>query len=312
MIYLGFPVRILGRPGLRAYDGRRRASGPHLSVSLAYLRDVVAYLAGRSIRCYRLSDALAPYLTYGASGSYERQIEECGPELAEVGAQIRAAGLRLTMHLGMHIALGAEDGDRASWTVAELVAQSALLDGLGAGPEAVLVVHVGGMGGGTAVLHRFARRYGLLPPTVRRRVVVEQDDRVWSLQGLLQLHQTCGVPVVFDYLHHMLNNPEQLPLPAALALALATWPEAVRPKIHFSSPRTEAHLGPAGSQAVLPPRPGQHADFINPFEFAALLRIARPLSPFDIMLEAKGGDLALLRLRDDLAAYAPDVAGMVQ
>ncbi len=63
---------------------------------------------------------------------------------------------------------------------------------------------------------------------------------------------------------------------------------------------------------MLPPRAGQHADFINPFEFASLLRHARTHAPFDIMLEAKAGDLALLRLRDDLARYAPDVAAIVQ
>lgn len=276
-----------------------------------YLRDVLSYLAQQSIRCYRLSDALAPYVSRPDLGAYERQIDDCAPELALLGSEIRAAKLRCSIHMGMHVALGSHDDNVASRAVAELVAQSALLDALGAPAEAVLVVHVGGHGD-EASLDRFARRYWLLPPVVRRRVVVEQDDRVWSLGALLRLHHVCGVPIVFDYLHHMLHNPEALSLGAALALALATWPAGVRPKIHFSSPRTEAHLGPSGSRAVLPPRPGQHADFINPFEFATLLRLARSLPRFDVMLEAKAGDLALLRLRDDLQAYAPDVGKMVQ
>ena len=63
---------------------------------------------------------------------------------------------------------------------------------------------------------------------------------------------------------------------------------------------------------VLAPKPGQHADFINPHEFAALIGAARGLPPFDIMLEAKAADLALLRLREDLARYAPELAASVR
>jgi UV DNA damage endonuclease len=33
------------------------------------------------------------------------------------------------------------------------------------------------------------------------------------------------------------------------------------------------------------------------------------LLPFDVMLEAKARDLALLQLRDDLLRFAPDLAG---
>jgi UV DNA damage endonuclease len=54
-----------------------------------------------------------------------------------------------------------------------------------------------------------------------------------------------------------------------------------------------------------PPRPTQHADFIDPFAFSTFLRQAQGLRDFDVMLEAKAKDLALLRLRDDLGRFAP-------
>jgi len=50
-----------------------------------------------------------------------------------------------------------------------------------------------------------------------------------------------------------------------------------------------------------------HADFNHPFEFISFLRQMNGLE-FDVMLEAKAKDLALLRLRQDLLRYAPDVA----
>ena len=49
-----------------------------------------------------------------------------------------------------------------------------------------------------------------------------------------------------------------------------------------------------------------HADFCNPFEFATFMRTVDGID-FDVMLEAKAKDLALLRLRPDLLRYAPDV-----
>lgn len=309
MIRLGFAVRVLGQKGLRAADGRRWQQQPHLSVSLIYLRDIIGYLAQRQIGCYRLADALAPYLTHG---TFERQIEECAGELAAVGLLAQEAGVRLTMHLGSHVVLATDDTTLARRASATIVAEAALLDALGMPPESVLVLHVGGGSAeGAAALQRFAERYRLLPEQARRRVALEHDGHGWSLEALLPLHQVCGVPLVMDYLHHRLNAG-RLSTSAALGLALATWPVGVRPKVHYSSPRTEAHLGPRGAGvAVLPPKPGQHADYINPFEFAQFVELARGLAPFDVMLEAKAGDLALLRLRDDLRTYAPAIAERV-
>jgi UV DNA damage endonuclease len=62
---------------------------------------------------------------------------------------------------------------------------------------------------------------------------------------------------------------------------------------------------------VLAPQLGQHADYIHPFEFIDFIRSARGLPDFDVMLETKASDLALLRLRGDLARLAPDLAGAV-
>jgi UV DNA damage endonuclease len=305
MIRLGFAVRVLGQKGLRAADLRRWQQQPHLSVSLIYLRDIIVYLAQQQIGCYRVADALAPYLTHGAHAEFERQIEECAGELAAVGALAQAMGVRLSMHLGAHVTLAAEDSAQARRAAAEVVAQASLLDALGMPPEAVLVLHVGGGSAeGAVALQRFAERYRLLPEHARRRVVLEHDDHGWSLEALLPLHEVCGVPLVFDALHHRLS-PGRLALGTALGLALATWPAGVRPKVHFSSQRTEGHLGPrGGGVAVLPPKAGQHADYINPFEFALFVEQARGLPAFDVMLEAKAGDLALLRLREELQRYA--------
>jgi UV DNA damage endonuclease len=315
MIRLGVAVRILGQAGLRARDGRRAEHAPHLSVSLLLVREVLAYLAEQQIGCYRLADDLAPYLTDERHPAFARQIGECADLLAETGALARNHGIRLSMHLPMHVALAAPDAAMAERSAVEVIARARLLDALGAGPEAVLVIHVGGAHGDHAAARfRFAARYERLPECARRRVVIEPDENSFDLPDLLRLHQATGIPVVLDILHHQINNRSRIPLGEALGLALATWPRGMRPKIHFSSQRTEAHVLPARrgqARQVLAPQAGQHADFINPFEFITLMAAARGLPPFDIMLEAKAADLALLRLRADLRRYAPELAALV-
>jgi UV DNA damage endonuclease len=95
---------------------------------------------------------------------------------------------------------------------------------------------------------------------------------------------------------------------------LRTWPAGVRPKIHFSSPRTELREVQRKNRktgkketVLMPPVWTGHADYNHPFEFISFMRQMADLD-FDVMLEAKAKDLALIRLRKDLLRYAPDVA----
>jgi UV DNA damage endonuclease len=55
---------------------------------------------------------------------------------------------------------------------------------------------------------------------------------------------------------------------------------------------------------ALPPR-AAHADLVDPFAFHRFLRDTVRGTRVDVMLEAKAKDLALLRLRQELASLQP-------
>lgn len=169
--------------------------------------------------------------------------------------------------------------------------------------------------------------------------MLENDDVRFSAADVLWIHERTGVRCIFDYQHFWCLNPERLDMRETLQRVLSTWPGDARPKIHFSSPRTELRemkqkITPQQRASALAgrgrSRPGEvlkarvkatariktvlrppiwtgHADFTNPFEFATFMRMAEGLV-FDVMLEAKSKDLSLLRLRPDLLRFAPDVA----
>jgi UV DNA damage endonuclease len=308
---LGFPVKVLGAP-LRSHDSRRWQNQPHLSVSLAYLRDIFEYLHTHNIRFYRLAGQLAPYLTHPALPVFHRQIEECSNELAAVGDLAHQYRLRLTLHLAHFIQLSSPEPGQVERSQQELLVATALLEAMGLGPEAVIVVHVGGVyGDANASRERFARNVESLPPVVQARLALENDDRHFGLGDVLWLHRRTGIRAVLDTLHHRCLNRTGHPLNNALALALATWPAGEQPKIHVSSPRTALRqLIRNGQRYLQPPLPNQHSDFLDPFAVIDLLHGARAanLRPFDIMLEAKAKDLALLRLREQLARFAPELS----
>lgn len=314
LIRLGFPVKVIGEP-LRSHDSRRWQHAPHLSVSLAYLRDIFAYLHRQQVRVYRLAGQLAPYLTHPDLPMFHRQLEECATELAITGDWIREYALRVTMHPAHYVQLNAPDARLVHRAQEELRAAVALLDAMGLDRDAVIVVHVGGLHGNAAAgRERFVVHFLALPEGVRRRLVLEHDDRRYSFEDVLWIQRRTGIPVVLDTLHLRCLNPTGRTLAEALPAALATWPADRRPKIHFSSPRTTLRSvrGPLGERLQLP-LPNQHSDFLDPFAFIDLVHLAQHLGvrPFDVMLEAKAKDVALLRLRAQIAQFAPALATVV-
>jgi UV DNA damage endonuclease len=312
---LGFPVKVLGTPNLPSHDSRRWQTHPHLSISLAYLRDIFVYLDRQEIRFYRMAGQLAPYLTHPDLPDFHRQLDECEMELAATGDLARQFRLRLTLHPGFYIQLNSPDERWVQRSVQELNAAASLLDRMGLGAESVMVIHVGGVHGDhEASRDRFAARVNLLPEATRDRLALENDDRRYSLEDALWIHRRTGIRLAFDTLHHRCLNPNRVPMSEALRLALSTWPATQRPKIHMSSPRTEVrHLLREGTVHLQPPLPNQHSDFLHPFEVIDLLEMALRLDlrPFDIMLEAKAKDMALLRLRAQIAHFAPKLSPFV-
>ncbi len=302
---LGFAVRVVGQPSLRSH-APRAAAQQQLGLGLLMLRDILHYLQHQQISYYRLDPALLPLHDLALAWS---QLAAQQATLAVLADQIAQQQVRLTLHAGPHVVLGTADPALARASQAELTLLAALLEALHPDPSGCIVVHVGGSSGPAArraSLEQFATHYTQLPAAVRRRVVVEHDHAGFDLADLLWLHQQCGVAIVFDYLHWLLHDQHALPLALALGLATATWARGVRPEVHLSTARTEAHLlPPQGKQParVLAPRHGQHADFVSPHDLLAVLHAGRSLPPFDLLLEAKAGDLAVLRLRQTLARY---------
>ena len=312
---LGFPVKVMGRPDLRSNDTRRWQQNPHLRVSLGYLCEIFAYLRQHDIRMYRMASDLAPYHTHPDMPQFHNMVEESRGDLEHVGKLAKAQGLRLSFHPSQYIVLNSGNETLTRKSIADLESQATMLDYMELGPEAIMVIHVGGAYGDRKTgCDNWVKTWKRLSEPVQRRMVLENDDIRFSAADVLSIHERTGVKCVFDYQHHWCMNPEGLELVPTLEKFLKTWPAGVRPKMHFSCARTEMREMKRKNRktglnetVLLPPIWTGHADFNNPFETLTFLRSIQHLET-DIMLESKAKDLSLLRLRNDIARYAPELA----
>lgn len=72
--------------------------------------------------------------------------------------------------------------------------------------DAVMILHMGGTfndaGGKPATLDRFRQNYAKISDSIKRRLVLENDDVSWSVHDLLPICEELNIPLVLDYHHH--------------------------------------------------------------------------------------------------------------
>lgn len=139
--------------------------------------------------------------------------------------------------------------------------------------DAVMILHMGGMfaenGGKPATLDRFRRNYLTLPESIKRRLVLENDDVVWSVHDLLPICEELNIPMVLDYHHHNIvfdadkirEGTFDISQPEISERIARTWTrKGIKQKMHYSeqcpgtvTPRDRRKHSPR--VATLPPCP---------------------------------------------------------
>jgi UV DNA damage endonuclease len=251
--------------------------------NLRCLRNVLEFNARHNIRLFRIHSDTIPFASH-PEVDFD-WLDYARDKLAELGGYIREENLRISMHPGQYTVLNSPDEDVVANARRNLSYHASFLDGFGVGPDAKIILHIGGVyDDRQAAIDRFVRRANSLPDTVTNRLVIENDETSYDIEQVLEIHERTGLPVVYDDLHHRLNAPggERSGVDW-LEAALGTWDKSEGPpKVHYSSPGE-------GSG-------GHHADRIDPEEFEQFLRETEDLPDFDVMLECKDKEAALFKL----------------
>ena len=232
------------------------------------------------IMFFRITSDLIPFASHPVNQF--NWIDFFESSFREIGSFIRKHHMRISMHPDQFNIINARDPEVFKRTVAELEYHASVLDALQLDITAKIQVHAGAVYGDKGEsMKRFAERYHQLPRTVRNRLVVENDDRLYQLSDCLNLSRETGVPVLFDSFHHSVNCSGQT-LPEAMSAIAATWgPRDGLPMVDYSS------QSPGG-------RPGNHAESIDAEDFNLFLSETRDCD-FDVMLEIKDKEVSALK-----------------
>ena len=204
-----------------------------------------------------------------------------------IGSYIIAHNIRISMHPGQFTVLNSPNEGVLEASVKELEYHVQVLDAMGLDQSAKIQLHVGGVyGNKEESIRRFIGRYDRLQNRIRRRLVIENDDRHYSIRDCLRIHTQTLIPVLFDSLHHELNNAGET-LKDVFELVVPTWSqEDGLPMVDYSNTRTYL-------QRI------KHAESIDLQHFRQFIVQTRPFD-YDVMLEIKDKEKSALKALEEV------------
>jgi len=186
------------------------------------------------------------------------------------------------MHPGQYTILNTLDSRVLSNSIRELQYHADVLDALGLDASAKIQIHVGGVyGDKDESIWRFIEQYRSLDEAIRRRLVIENDDRSYTVDDCLRIHRETVVPILFDVFHHELTF-SGVSITDALADITRTWqPYDGITMVDFSGQRASG------------PKVG-HMESIDASHFQRFLTATQHFD-FDLMLEIKDKEISALK-----------------
>jgi UV DNA damage endonuclease len=257
-------------------------------ISLKNVKDLVEILKWNSdngVKMFRMSSDIFPWCS-------EYEFTDL-PDFSEISSYLRQAGdlakeskQRLTFHPSPYCVIASERPDVVEKSFKELRQHGEIMDlmGLERSHFYPINIHINtSKPSKEMAAERFCSSYMLLPETAKSRLVLEVDDKKsqFTSSDLYNLvHKKVGVPLTFDYLHNLCNPPADISEMESLSTCLSSWPEKIRPIVHYSDSKKIYEDSSSKELA--------HTDWIwNKVETYDL--------EFDIEFEVKMKDLALLK-----------------
>lgn len=249
---------------------------------------VIRWNNEHGIKMYRMSSDIFPW-----ASEYEfidlPHFEEIRQTLLEAGDEAKRGGQRITFHPSPYGVLASLREDVVRNAIKDLRQHAEIMDLMGLDQTHFypINIHVNTTQPTKEdAAERFCANFHLLPDTVKKRLVVEVDDKKsqFKAEDLYNMvHKKIGIPITFDYLHNKCN-PSMHSEQEALELCLSTWPEGIPAITHYSASKRD-HEDPTVKDVA-------HSDWL--YE-----KIETYGHDFYIELEVKMKEKALLKYIQD-------------
>lgn len=292
---IGYPCITIGVPDANFRTCTEKyATEAHLTelirLNLDALERVITYNLCKGIQLFRIYSDLIPF---GSSPVNSVPWADLFAErFHQIGTLIREGRMRVSMHPGQYTLLNTPNREVLERAILDLNYHDKVLTRLGVGKENKIVLHIGGVyDDKKAAISRFVEQSRRLPEGMRSRLVIENDERAFSIEDVLEIGNKQEIPVVFDNLHHQIHSGAQ---PEDLQ-EFHRWIQACRPTWKGEDGPQKIHY----SQQAEGKRIGTHSSTIRlaPFQNFASSYVTTDL---DIMLEVKDKNLSALKCSNAL------------
>jgi UV DNA damage endonuclease len=171
------------------------------------LRTIIKWNEANGLKLYRMSSDIMPWMSeYNISDL--KDFKTIKTILKDCGDLAKEYGQRITFHPGPFDVLASKNENVVTKSIVDLNKHGEIFDlmGLPRTPYAAINIHVNTTQGGKDVaMQRFVDNFHLLDASVRKRLVVENDDKQkqYATEDLyVGIHNKIGIPITFDYHHH--------------------------------------------------------------------------------------------------------------
>ncbi|MED4224089.1 UV DNA damage repair endonuclease UvsE [Neobacillus cucumis] len=257
-------------------------------LNLRHTLRMLYYNLAHEIELYRFSSSIVPLATHPeVRWDFTTPFEK---EWREIGDLVKKNHLRVSFHPNQFTLFTSPKQTITENAVIDMAYHYQMFEAMGIENQGLINIHIGGAyGDKAAALSRFYQNLTTLPAPIKKVMTLENDDKTYTAEETLLVCENEGIPLVFDYHHHMANL-SVASLEELLPRIFQTWSTVgVIPKIHISSPKNEKEFR-------------SHADFVDSEFIMPLVSLLRELGQdVDFMIEAKAKDQAALKLVEDLS-----------
>lgn len=255
-----------------------------ISHNLSSLDKIIDYNIENKINFFRISSdiiplATRPEMTVKWWDIFKDQFES-------IGAKIKDAKMRVTMHPGQYTVLNSLSESVVKSSVEELEYHQLFLELLNTDASSKIILHIGGVyGDKEAAVARFIENYNKLSQKVKDRLIIENYDKSYNIEDVLNIAYKAKIPVVYDNLHNeILSANTTMTDNDWIKLASKTWQKKDgRQKVHYSQQAKDKKIG-THSQTI----------YLKPF-----LAYYKSLDlDVDIMLEVKDKNLSTNKINN--------------
>lgn len=241
------------------------------------LENILKYNISNDIYFYRLSSNIIPLLTHP---NVDIDLNKYKSYFSNIGKIIKNNNIRVDMHVDPYYVLNSVSDNvvKSTINICKIYHNMFKLMNI----KSNLIFHVGGKTiSKEEGIKRFINNFKLLDKEIQNMIMIENDDKIYTIIDCINISKIINCKIVLDYHHYKCNNNKE-DICDYLEYIFNTFDGI--PKVHFSSPKNKKNYR-------------AHHDYIDIKEFVKFLDIVKVYNrDIDIMIEAKMKDDAVFRL----------------